>query len=161
MPDETTGFPPETGQATLRQQESGPENYLDALAADIGLLVPNCPLDLLRVYALLALVKGDQVTEGNVHDAWSAWRAMARPDHPSLIPFGDLAPGVQALDKPYADAIRRVASHVELPDGDLVTVSREDLRALFTKLGGAWFFRESTPARAAEERLRAAAEVTR
>lgn len=107
------------------------ENYIDTLAGDIGLIVPDCPLDLLRLYALLALVKGDQVTLEDVHNAWAVWRAAsAKPGHPALVPFGELARSVQELDSPYADAIRRVASHVELPDGELITVSRADLREL-------------------------------
>ena len=85
-------------------------NYLDAIAADIGALIPGCEPALLRIYAVLALAKGEHVTREDVHDAWAAWRAATRPDHPSLIPFKDLSPEVQALDEPYAEAIRKVAA---------------------------------------------------
>jgi hypothetical protein len=87
-------------------------NYLDDLANEIGLLLPSCPEDLLRLYALLALTVGEYVTLENVHDAWSAWRAVSKPDHPSLVPFAELSPEVQALDAPYAEAIRQVAAGV-------------------------------------------------
>jgi hypothetical protein len=90
-----------------------PVNYLDALAHEIGFLAP-CPEDLLRLYALLALTVGEDVTLENVHDAWSAWRAVSKPDHPSLVPFAELSPEVQALDAPYAEAIRQVAAKVTL-----------------------------------------------
>jgi len=85
-------------------------NYVDDLAGDIGLHVPDCPPDLLRLYALLTLTVGENVTLENVHDAWAVWRCATRPDHPALIPFDDLSPEVRALDQPYADAIRQVAS---------------------------------------------------
>lgn len=91
-------------------------NYIDDLAGDIGLLVPDCPPGLLRLYALLALTAGGDVTPEQVHDAWTVWRMTAeRPDHPSLRPFSELPPEVQRLDEPPADAIRRVASAAELP----------------------------------------------
>lgn len=85
-------------------------NYIDALAARIGLIVPDCPQELLRLYALLALAKGESTTLNDVHDAWSVWRAATKPDHPALVPFQELAPGVQALDAPYRDAIHQVAA---------------------------------------------------
>lgn len=83
-------------------------NYVDALAARLGQLLGDCDVELLRLYALLALVKGAAVTDEDVHHAWSAWTAARRPDHRSLVPFGDLAPEVQALDTRYAEAIRAV-----------------------------------------------------
>jgi hypothetical protein len=116
MPDETTDFEPEPETTTdmfpdLPQPE--PQvNYLDSLAVDIGLLAPSCPPELLRLYAVLALVKGTGTTLEDVHHAWSAWRAATKPDHPALVPFGDLSPEVQELDRPYAEAIRRVAAGV-------------------------------------------------
>lgn len=81
-------------------------NYIDRLAAGIGADVPGCPQELLRLYALLALTVGERVTLENVHDAWATWRCATRPDHPSLVPFGELSPEVQELDRPYAEAIR-------------------------------------------------------
>lgn len=49
------------------------------------------------------------MTERDVHDAWAVWRAPTRPDHPALAPFDHLTPDVQALDAPYAEAIRKIA----------------------------------------------------
>lgn len=85
-------------------------NYIDDLAADIYAAVPTvCPQPLLRLYAVLALVKGPSVSLQDVHDAWSAWAAATHPAHPSLIPFDELDHEVQELDRPYRDAIRRVS----------------------------------------------------
>lgn len=85
-------------------------NYIDETAAELGGLLGDCPPELLRLYALLALVRGEETSLEDVHDAWSTWRAGTRPDHPSLVPFGDLAAEVQELDRKYADAIRQVAA---------------------------------------------------
>ena len=69
----------------------------------------DCPPELLRLYALLVLTTGVITSLEDVHNAWSAWRQATRPDHPSLVPFADLAPEVQELDRKYMDAIRKVA----------------------------------------------------
>lgn len=89
-----------------------PANYLDTVAADIGALVPGCPPSLLRLYAVLALTKGTGVTLEDVHHAWAAWRTETQPGHRSLVPFRDLSPEVQELDRPYMEAIRAVAAGV-------------------------------------------------
>lgn len=85
------------------------ENYVRSA---IGRLNQECPkLDqvLTRLYALLVLVKGEETTLKDVHDAWSVWRDVTHPTHPSLVPFDQLPPEVQALDTPYRDAIARAA----------------------------------------------------
>ncbi len=89
--------------------------YIDALAQKIwaeteGAGVPDRQsYPLYRMYAVLALVRGEETSNENVHDAWSAWQAGIRPNHPSLVPFDQLAPKIQDLDTLYRDAIRRVA----------------------------------------------------
>jgi hypothetical protein len=85
-------------------------NYIDEIAGSIGDLVPGNDIELLRLYALLVLTTGTDTSLENVHDAWSAWRAATRPDHPSLVPFAELSPQVQEYDRKYADAIREVAA---------------------------------------------------
>jgi predicted membrane-bound mannosyltransferase len=65
---------------------------------------------LYRLYALLALTVGTDVTQEHVHDAWSAWRIEDVPDHRSLKPFSLLTPDVQMLDQPYVDGIAAVAA---------------------------------------------------
>ena len=88
-------------------------NYIDALAQAIYDAVPHDgPIEadewpLYRLYAVLGLVKGQDVALEDVHDAWAAWRSETNPWHRSLVPFADLAPDVQALDQPYVDAIKR------------------------------------------------------
>lgn len=67
---------------------------------------------LVDLYLLLVLVKGFEVTREDVHDAWSVWMQEVNPNHQSLLPFGDLAPEVQALDEKYAAAIRQASRKV-------------------------------------------------
>lgn len=57
------------------------------------------------LYVFLALVKGEETTLEDVHDAWSVYMSRMKPDHFSVKPFGQLAPSVQALDGKYAGAI--------------------------------------------------------
>ena len=93
-------------------------NYIDELAGDIYRESEPDPRPLgwyedrilYRMYAVLALAKGEAVTNEDVHDAWSAWACEDNDTHPSLVPFDELAPHVQRLDEPYTMAIRRVAS---------------------------------------------------
>jgi hypothetical protein len=80
-------------------------SYVDRVRADLLMRLPSLEPALLDLYALLALVKGDQVTLEDVHDAWALWRSRSNPHHKSLIPFDQLADEVQALDQRYADAI--------------------------------------------------------
>jgi hypothetical protein len=99
-------------------------NYIDQLAQNIYRLAesPNAaPMTdydrpLYRMYALLALAKGEAVTRKDVHDAWSAWCANDRPDHRSLVTFDQLSEEVQAMDQPYVDAIHEVAR--QMPNED-------------------------------------------
>ena len=65
--------------------------------------------DLIRLYALLALVLGVDTTDMDVHDAWAIWVQSIDPSHPSIRPFMELDPEIKALNEPYTKAIHRVA----------------------------------------------------
>jgi hypothetical protein len=73
--------------------------------------------ELFDLYALLLLALGEEVTLCDVHNAWTAWMTPRDPAHPSLVPFDDLAPSVQAEDQPFVDAIREVARRQRPPLG--------------------------------------------
>jgi hypothetical protein len=83
--------------------------YVDDLFARARAEMPDCDDDLLRSYALLARTRGQTTTLADVHDAWALWRHKSRPDHPSIIPFYELAPSVQELGRPYMEAIWRIS----------------------------------------------------
>lgn len=90
-------------------------NYIDKLADRIeqslsmDLRPKTDAKSLYRLYALLALVKGQDVTLENVHDSWSLWKSQTNPQHPSIVPFADLDSETQALDLPYVSVIRQTA----------------------------------------------------
>ena len=89
-----------------------PVNYLDALASAIRAQLPADALPssnadaLLRLYAVLALAKGEDVTAADVHNAWAAWKLDHDAEHASLLPFDELDRATQATDEPYVAAIR-------------------------------------------------------
>jgi hypothetical protein len=56
-----------------------------------------------------SLAKGPETRLEDVHDAWSAWMSGLDPNHRSLTPLAGLGPDFQASDRPYLEAIRRVA----------------------------------------------------
>jgi hypothetical protein len=87
-------------------------NYVDQIVAALAERLDDCEIDLLRHYALLVLVTGEQTTEQDAHDAWATWRTATNPRHRLLAPFDRLTVEEQALNTPYADAIRAVAARL-------------------------------------------------
>jgi hypothetical protein len=100
----------------IGRQGDEPMTYLDQLAVKIQQIAePGAPmadsyLPLFRLYAVLALATGDGVTDADVHNAWSAWAIEHRAWSPHIRPFHELTPDVQAQDRPYTEAICRVAT---------------------------------------------------
>lgn len=84
--------------------------YVDRIRAALEAEQPSLDPCLLDLYALLALTRGEDVSLEDVHDAWSIWRARTDPRHHSIVPFKELTTEVQELDRPYADAIHKVAA---------------------------------------------------
>jgi hypothetical protein len=94
--------------------------YLEQMAAAIRARVPPGVLPdeddvdgLFRIYALLARVKGEQVTAEDVHDAWAVWMLGREPEHSSIRPFCDLDPSTRREDRPFVDAIRAVGVELD------------------------------------------------
>lgn len=85
---------------------SAGKNYVQRITDELAMRLPDCDPTLIGLYTLLALEVGQEVDEVMVHNAWAVWRNLTNPDHPALIPFPFLAPQVQRLDTPYAQAIR-------------------------------------------------------
>jgi hypothetical protein len=94
-------------------------SYLDELATAIRGYAPSGgsptrDLDsLFRLYAVLALAKGVDVTAEDVHNAWAAWTQESDAGHSALRPFSQLDHQTQLEDRPYAEAIRSAVR--ELP----------------------------------------------
>lgn len=72
--------------------------------------------ELFDSYAVLALAKGDEVTNRDVHNAWSAWATEYEPDSAALVPFEELSREVQDIDTRFAEAIRHVATVIDKYD---------------------------------------------
>lgn len=83
--------------------------YIQQVVKDLGRELPGLAPELLDLYSLLVLVKGDDTTLEDVHDARAIWTNRIRPAHHSIIPFEDLTTEVQELDRKYADAIISVS----------------------------------------------------
>lgn len=89
--------------------------YLDDVADQIraevspGVLPDADTEPLFRLYALLALAKGEAVEARDIHDAWVTWMRDRGVQHRSMVPFDELSPAVQDEDEPFVEAIRRVA----------------------------------------------------
>lgn len=90
-------------------------SYVDELADEIRRRVPpdllpeGDTVPLFRIYAVLAMAKGETVELEDVHDAWAAWMSGQDPTNKSLKPLGELSAEVQRADEPYREAIRAVA----------------------------------------------------
>ncbi len=101
-------------------------NYLDKIAAEIqrtadpDALPPDEDLPLYRLYAVLLLAKGQDVTLEDVHNAWAAWATEHQPESWSLKPFKELSLSVQRKDQKFVDAIHQVAERMRLGDSTVV-----------------------------------------
>jgi hypothetical protein len=93
-------------------------NYLDKLGAEIQRIAdpdavpPDADLPLYRIYAVLLLAKGNDVTLKDVHNAWAAWASDHDPGNRNLLPFKELSLSVQLKDQLYVDAIHQVAEQM-------------------------------------------------
>jgi hypothetical protein len=85
-------------------------NYVQPVISDLVRLLPHCDGILLNLYALLVMTRGVNTSLEDVHDAWSIWQNLSDPEHRSLIPFDQLTPEVQELDRKYMGAIHYVAA---------------------------------------------------
>lgn len=95
-------------------------NYLDIVAAEVHRTAdpeatpPDEDLPLYRLYAVLLLAKGRDVTAEDVHNAWAAWASEHEPENRHLIPFKELSLSVQRKDQAYVDAIHQVAEDMRI-----------------------------------------------
>lgn len=71
----------------------------------------------LKMYALLVLVKGTDITLSDVHDGWSMVMNFkeANPpycyghEHKSIVPFDQLSADTQERDRKYVEALIKIA----------------------------------------------------
>lgn len=72
-----------------------------------------------KLYTLLVLVRGAELSSEDVHDAWAVWTALDRglTEHASLCPFDELDEGTQGQDLPYREALHAAARSLGSVDG--------------------------------------------
>ena len=87
-------------------------NYVQKVIDRLDELIPGNDSVLIDLYALLVLTTGEETTLKDVHDAWSVWRNLTKPDHKSLILFELLTPEIQEYDRKYMEAIHQVAREI-------------------------------------------------
>jgi hypothetical protein len=94
------------------------DSYLDKIAAEIrrtadpDAALSDEDLPLYRIYAVLLLVRGQDVTAEDVHNAWAAWASEHEPENRNLLPFKELSLRAQRKDQKYVDAIHQVAERM-------------------------------------------------
>lgn len=76
---------------------------------------------LINYYALLVLVKGENVTLSDIHDGWAMNMNFKDTtpycyghDHYSIVPFDQLSEACQNKDIPYMEALHRVARKLKV-----------------------------------------------
>jgi hypothetical protein len=94
-------------------------DYVSALAAAIRDEVPvgarphhSDEFRLFRIYAVLALSKGEGTSAEDVHNAWCAWMGDIDPGHPALRPYAELSSDERKQDEPFTRAIQSLASRL-------------------------------------------------
>lgn len=88
-------------------------NYIDEIHEELAKHI-TVGKGLMNVYSLLVLIKGEDCTLKDVHDAWSVninpnWDRYVHGDHRSLIPFEGLSVETQEKDREYVEAIQETA----------------------------------------------------
>jgi len=91
--------------------------YIRALADAIRRELPDDAStgddELMLLYALVCLTKREEVSNEDVHNAWSTWMTLRDAEHEALVPYAALPPEVRAEDSPFTAAIRQVAAGLE------------------------------------------------
>ena len=88
-------------------------NYIDEVKQELSKHI-KVGKGLTNVYSLLVLVKGEETTLKDVHDAWAinieqTWDKATYGEHRSVIEFDQLSKEVQDKDQSYVDGIHAAA----------------------------------------------------
>lgn len=88
-------------------------NYIEEVKEELNKHI-KVGKGLQNVYSLLVLIKGEETTLKDVHDAWAVninqtWDFEQYGNHRSMIPFDELPKLIQDKDQAYVDAIHKTA----------------------------------------------------
>ena len=96
------------------------KTYIDELAEKVSEATGLKGKEYIKMYTLLVLIKGEDITLEDVHDAWSVMMNFKKHnppylghEHPSIVPFDQLSYETQQKDKKYADALIKVAKELD------------------------------------------------
>lgn len=88
------------------------KNYIQVLKDEVQMRM-KVNKNLLELYTLLILVKGEDTTLSDVHDAWSIDKNRTFPKHWSIVPFEKLSKETQEKDQYYLDIIKSVSRKIK------------------------------------------------
>lgn len=88
------------------------KNYIQILKDEVQMRM-KVNKNLLELYTLLILVKGEDTTLSDVHDAWSIDKNRTFPEHWSLVPFEKLSKETQEKDQYYLDIIKSISRKIK------------------------------------------------
>lgn len=91
--------------------------YIDEITTEVANKTHIKDKYLVRLYALLILIKGKNITLEDVHDAW-AMNMNYKPqtdycyghEHKSIVPFNKLSKETQDKDQKYVDILNNIAA---------------------------------------------------
>ena len=97
------------------------KTYIDEIVEKVAERTELKGKNLIRLYSLLVLVKGENITLEDIHDAWSMdmnFKDITPPfcygrEHKSIVPFDQLNEETQNKDKEYLDALLTVAKEMK------------------------------------------------
>lgn len=92
--------------------------YIDEIIEEVQKETGLRDKELLKMYSLLVLVKGTNITLKDVHDAWSMWMNFKEynppkyygHEHLSIVPFEQLSIETQERDRKFVNALVKIAN---------------------------------------------------
>ena len=93
------------------------ETYIDKIYKKVQETTGLKSKETIKMYALLVLTKGEDITLADIHDGWSMvmnFKESNSPycyghDHKSLVPFDQLSYETQIKDEKYLEALIQIA----------------------------------------------------
>ena len=96
------------------------ETYIDRVVEKVAKETGLKGKNLIRLYALLVLVKGENTTLEDIHDAWSMDMNFKEKnaycyghEHKSIVPFERLSRETQDKEIEYLNAVRKIAKEIK------------------------------------------------
>ena len=95
--------------------------YIDDVVKKVSERTHIKDQNLVRLYALLVLTKGEYISSEDVHDAWAMNMNFKQRtefcyghEHKSIVPFDELTEEVQNRDIKYVDILVEIAKEQDL-----------------------------------------------